>query len=86
MRQAIMMNVKDSQRMEACIQQVAEILYRNTSTTELTALEGVEQVVRAKILEEVSPKIAMLGATHAEETSARLHPLFDRTSNRNYFR
>jgi hypothetical protein len=54
-----MMNEKDSQRMEACIQEVAEILYRNTSTTELTSLEFVEQVVRAKILEEVSPKIAI---------------------------
>lgn len=52
------MNEKDSRRMEACIQEVAEILYRNTSTKELTNFERVEQAVRTKILEEVSPKVA----------------------------
>ena len=53
-----MMNEKDSRRMEACIQEVAEILYRNTSTKELINFERVEQAVRTKILEEVSPKVA----------------------------
>ena len=53
------MNDKDSQRMEAGIQEVAEILYRNTSTKELTSFERVEQAVRAKMLEEVSPKVAV---------------------------
>jgi hypothetical protein len=53
-----MMNEKDSQRMEACIQEVAEILYRNTATKELISFERVEQAVRTKILEEVSPKVA----------------------------
>jgi hypothetical protein len=62
-----MMNVKDSQRMEACLQEVAEILYRNTSNTQLTTLEGVEQVVRAKILEEVSPKIAIFLSNKSQE-------------------
>ena len=53
------MNDKDSQRIEACIQEVAEILYRNTSPKELTSFERVEQAVRAKMLEEVSPKVAV---------------------------
>lgn len=53
-----MMNEKDSRRMEACIQEVAEILYRNTSTKELTSFERIEQAVRTKMLEEVSPKVA----------------------------
>ena len=53
------MNDKDSQRMEACIQEVAEILYRNTSTKELTSFERVEQAVRSKMLEEVSPRVAL---------------------------
>jgi hypothetical protein len=52
------MNDKDSQRMEACIQEVAEILYRNTSKKELTSFERIEQAVRTKMLEEVSPKVA----------------------------
>ena len=52
------MNDKDSQRMEVCIQEVAEILYRNTSTKELTSFERIEQAVRTKMLEEVSPKVA----------------------------
>ena len=58
------MNDKDSQRMEACIQEVAEILYRNTSTKELTSFERVEQAVRVKMLEEVSPKVAFFYQTN----------------------
>jgi hypothetical protein len=50
--------------MEACIQEVAEILYRNTSTKELTNFERVEQAVRTKILEEVSPKVAFFYQTN----------------------
>jgi hypothetical protein len=57
------MNDKDSQRMEACIQEVAEILYRNTSTKELTSFERIEQAVRTKMLEEVSPKVAFFYQT-----------------------
>lgn len=61
------MKEKDSQRIEACIKEVAEILYRNTSTEELTSFEHVEQVVRAKILEEVSPKIAIFLSNESQE-------------------
>ena len=62
-----MMNEKDSQRMEACIQEVAEILYRNTSTKELINFERVEQAVRTKILEEVSPKVAFFLSNKLQE-------------------
>ena len=61
------MNEKDSQRMEACIQEVAEILYRNTSTKELINFERVEQAVRTKILEEVSPKVAFFLSNKLQE-------------------
>ena len=61
------MNEKDSRRMEACIQEVAEILYRNTSTKELTNFERVEQAVRTKILEEVSPKVAFFLSNKLQE-------------------
>jgi hypothetical protein len=62
-----MMNEKDSRRMEACIQEVAEILYRNTSTEELINFERVEQAVRTKILEEVSPKVAFFLSNKLQE-------------------
>jgi hypothetical protein len=62
-----MMNEKDSRRMEACIQEVAEILYRNTSTKELINFERVEQAVRTKILEEVSPKVAFFLSNKLQE-------------------
>ena len=53
------MNPEDSQRLEACLQEVAQILYRNTQTEELTSFENLEKAVRTKMLEEVSPKIAV---------------------------
>lgn len=62
-----MMNEKDRRRMEACIQEVAEILYRNTSTKELINFERVEQAVRTKILEEVSPKVAFFLSNKLQE-------------------
>lgn len=52
------MTPEDSQRLEACLQEAAEILYRNTRSEELTNFESLEKVVRTKMLEQVSPKIA----------------------------
>ena len=52
------MTPEDSQRLEACLQEAAEILYRNTPTEEMTNFENLEKVVRTKMLEQVSPKIA----------------------------
>jgi|GEM_PF-1370559 len=52
------MNEQDSQRMEACIHEIAEILYRNTVTKELINFEQVERAVRTRMLKEVSPKVA----------------------------
>lgn len=52
------MTPEDSQRLEACLLEAAEILYRNTKAEELRSFESLEKVVRTKVLEEVSPKIA----------------------------
>ena len=52
------MTPEDSQRLEACLQEAAEILYRNTPAAEMTDFESLEKVVRTKMLEQVSPKIA----------------------------
>lgn len=46
-------------RLSACIQEIAEILYKNTDSAEITTLEGLEKVVRQQMLEYVSPKIAL---------------------------
>ena len=52
------MNPEDSQRLEACLLEAAEILYRNTQPEELANFESLEKAVRTKMLEQVSPKIA----------------------------
>lgn len=54
------MTPEDSQRLEACLQEAAEILARNTPVAEVTDFESLEKVVRTKMLEQVSPKIAFL--------------------------
>ena len=61
------MTPEDSQRLEACLQEVAEILYRNTLSKELTNFERVEKVLRTKILEQVSPKIAFFLSNKLQE-------------------
>jgi len=48
----------DSERLEACLQEVAEILYRNTPVQKMTNFESLEKTVRTQMLEQVSPKIA----------------------------
>lgn len=52
------MTPEESQRLEACLLEAAEILYRNTAIEELTTFESLEKAVRTKVLEQVSPKIA----------------------------
>jgi hypothetical protein len=52
------MNPEESQRLEACLLEAAEILYRNTQPEELTSFESIEKAVRKKMLDQVSPKIA----------------------------
>lgn len=55
---ATTMTPEDSQRLEACLLEAAEILYRNTKAEELRSFESLEKTVRTKVLEQVSPKIA----------------------------
>ena len=47
---ATTMTPEDSQRLEACLQEAAEILYRNTPGEELKNFESLEKVVRRKML------------------------------------
>jgi hypothetical protein len=46
-------------RLSACIQEIAQILYKNTAPEEIVTLEGIEKSVRQQMLEFVSPKIAL---------------------------
>ena len=57
------MNAEDSHRLETCLLEAAEILYRNTPTEELTSFESIEKAVWTKMLEQVSPKIAFFYQT-----------------------
>jgi len=53
------MTPEEAQRVQACIQEIAAILYKNTDPTQLTSLEGIETTVRQQMLEHVSPNIAL---------------------------
>lgn len=46
-------------RLSACIQEIAEILYKNTDSQEIATLEGLEKIVRQQMIEYVSPKVAL---------------------------
>jgi len=53
------MTPEKAQRLKACIQESAAILYEETNAKELTTLESIEKTVRQQMLEHVSPKIAL---------------------------
>jgi hypothetical protein len=46
-------------RLSACIEEIAQILYKNTASEEIATLEGLEKVVCQQMLEYVSPKVAL---------------------------
>ena len=53
------MTPSERKRLEACLTEVSEILYNNSDTESITTLEDIETVVREKVLENVSPQIAL---------------------------
>lgn len=53
------MTPSERQELEACLKRASEILYNNSNPKELETFEGIEKTVREKILEEVSPQIAL---------------------------
>ena len=53
------MNPEDKERLETCITEIADILYRNSSSSDLQQdFEHLENTIREKILLHVSPKSA----------------------------
>ena len=52
------MTPEDQERLQACTQEIAEILYRNSDKAKLHSLEKIEHTVRKQMLEHVSPQVA----------------------------
>lgn len=57
------MTPEDQERLQACTQEIAEILYRNSDKAVLKTLEGIERTVRQQMLEQVSPDVALFLST-----------------------
>jgi hypothetical protein len=53
------MTPQEQERLQACIIEIAQILYNNTPPEKITSLEDIEKAVRQQMIEQVSPKIAL---------------------------
>lgn len=53
------MNQDKQERLKACLQELAALLYSEADKGDLRELEGIEKTVRSQILELVSPEIAL---------------------------
>jgi hypothetical protein len=51
------MTPEDQKRLKAHLKEVAEILYRNTDSSELSNFESIENSLRQKMLKEVGPEL-----------------------------
>ena len=60
------MDSEDRKRLEACVDEISGILYRNTPSEELTTLEGIEQAVRGHLLKEIGPAIGFFLSKQAQ--------------------
>ncbi|QQE65441.1 hypothetical protein GFS31_21290 [Leptolyngbya sp. BL0902] len=66
------MTPEDQKRLEDCTAEIAEILYRNSNPARLDSLAGIEQTVRQQMLEEVSPRVALVLGVTVEGTKSLL--------------
>ncbi len=53
------MTPQEQERLQACVTEIAQILYKNTPPEPIASLEGIEKAVRQQLMEHVSPKIAL---------------------------
>ena len=53
------MNPEKQARIDACLRELATLLYEQTDKSTLTDLESIEKTVRTQMLERVSPEIAL---------------------------
>jgi hypothetical protein len=63
---SIIMDAQQTKRLQACVQEISEILYQNTPTEELRTLEGIEKAVRGHMLKEVSPRVGFFLSKQAQ--------------------
>jgi hypothetical protein len=61
------MTTDKQERIEACIQELAVLLYEDTDKSQLQDLESIEKTVRRQILERVSPEIAIFLSNKRQE-------------------
>ena len=61
------MNPEKQERIQACLTELASLLYEETNQSELTDLESIEKTVRQQILEHVSPQIALFLSNKQQE-------------------
>ena len=55
------------QRLQACLQEAASILYEETPDSELQNLESIEKAVRGHWLEWVGPQVALFLSSKRQE-------------------
>jgi hypothetical protein len=53
------MNQDKQERLKACLQELATLLYEEADKSKLIDLEGIEKTVRSQTLELISPEIAL---------------------------
>ena len=55
------------ERLQACLQELAALLYEKANKSELTDLESIEKSVRTQMLKHVSPQIALFLSSKQQE-------------------
>lgn len=61
------------QRLQACLEEAASILYEETPASELQNLESIEKAVRAHLLERVGPNVALFLSVKRQELTKVEH-------------
>ncbi len=57
------MTPEQKQRLKSCAAEIAEIMYKNTPTSELSSLETIEKHIREQWLEVVGPEVGFFYQT-----------------------
>jgi hypothetical protein len=53
------MTPEEQERLQACVTEIAQILYKNIPAEQIATIEGIEKTVRQQMIEHISPKIAL---------------------------
>lgn len=79
-----LMDTQKQERLKACLQEVAQILYDESDSKAIEDLEGIEKTVRAHLLEHVGPQIGPFLSTKLPKPaggSARSEKLYRHLGN-----